>query len=88
MTLRGLSNGDSVANHLNVFNALVRQFVTIDVSMSKEDHCVTLLCGFLDSWDNMVSTIVGFFHEFLGPCCMRKQEEYPPKETLKMKLSS
>jgi hypothetical protein len=27
------------------------------VKLDEEDHCMTLLCSFLDSWENLVMTI-------------------------------
>jgi hypothetical protein len=46
-----------VTKHLNSFNTLVSQLVFVNITLSKEYKCITLLCYFLDSWDNLVVTI-------------------------------
>ena len=50
-----MEDGDSVTDHLNVFNTLVSQLVHVDIKMEEEDKCITLLCSLLDLWDNLVS---------------------------------
>jgi hypothetical protein len=45
---------DSLTYHLNVFNTLVSQLISVDIKMEEEDKCITLLCSLLDSWDNLV----------------------------------
>ena len=52
-----MEDGDSVTDHLNVFNTLVSQLVSADIKMEEEDKCITLLCSLLDSWDNLVVAI-------------------------------
>ena len=50
-------DGDSVTNHLNVFNTLISQLIFVDINMEEEDKCITLLCSLLESWDNLVVEI-------------------------------
>jgi hypothetical protein len=49
--------GDSVIEHLNGFNTLVSQLVSVNIMIREEDKCITLLCSLSDSWDNLVVTI-------------------------------
>jgi hypothetical protein len=50
-------DGDSVTEHLNAFNTLLSQFGYVNSTIAEEDKCITLLCSFLDSWDNLVIAI-------------------------------
>jgi hypothetical protein len=48
---------NSVTEHLNAFNTLVSQLVSINITIAKEDKCIILLCSFPDSCDNLVVAI-------------------------------
>ena len=52
-----MKDGDSVIEHLNVFNTVVSQLSSIDIKISDEDKCISLLCSLLDSWDSLVIAI-------------------------------
>jgi hypothetical protein len=52
-----MEDGDFVTENLNAFNNLVSQIVFVNITIAKEDKCITLLCSFPNSWDNMVVTI-------------------------------
>ena len=52
-----MRDGDSVAEHLNAFNIVVSQLVSIEIKISDEDKCISLLCSLLDSWDSLVVAI-------------------------------
>ena len=52
-----MEDGDFVTDHLNTFNTLVSQLISIDIKMDEEDTCITLLCSLPNSWDNLVVAI-------------------------------
>jgi hypothetical protein len=52
-----MEDGDFVTEHLNVFSTLVSQLVSVNITIAEEDKCITLLCSFTDSWDNLVVAI-------------------------------
>ena len=52
-----MEDGDFVTEHLNSFNTMVIQLATINIMISGEDKCITFLCFFPLSWDNLVVSI-------------------------------
>jgi hypothetical protein len=52
-----MRDGDSMAEHLNAFNTMVSQLVSVEIKISDEDKCIILLCSLLDSWDSLFVAI-------------------------------
>jgi hypothetical protein len=52
-----MRDGDSVVEHLNAFNIVVSQLVSVEIKISDEDKCIGLLCSLPDSWDILVVVI-------------------------------
>jgi hypothetical protein len=52
-----MRDADSVAEHLNAFNTMVSQLVSVEIKISDEDKCISLLPSLPDSWDSLIVAI-------------------------------
>jgi hypothetical protein len=52
-----MSEGSSVNETLNVFNTLIIQLFSVDIKITEEEKCISLLLYFLDSWHSLVMAI-------------------------------
>lgn len=52
-----MNEGDSVSEQLNIFNNLVSQLTFVDIKITIDDKCISLLSSLPDSWDNLVIDI-------------------------------
>ena len=52
-----MNDGDFVTEHLNSFNTMVSQLVSVEIKILDKDKCINLLCPLIDSWDSLVVVI-------------------------------
>ena len=45
-----MKDGYSVTEHLNAFNTVVSQLLSVDIKILDEYECISLLCSLPDSW--------------------------------------
>jgi hypothetical protein len=74
-----MKEGTKIVDHLNVFNTLICQLSSMDVTYEDEDKSVTLLCSLSESWDHLVTSM--WFSSTYMPlimtllwelCCLRR----------------
>ena len=55
--LMRMSNIDLITEQLNALNTIISQLLCVDIKITDEDKCISLLCSLLDSWYNLVMAI-------------------------------
>jgi hypothetical protein len=72
-----MKNGDMAREHLNTFNIVVSQLLSIDINVSNEYKCISLFLSIPDFWDSLVvaigsnSTTLTF--DDVGPSLLSKE---------------
>ena len=52
-----MSEGRSVANHLNEFNTLTSQLISVKVNFDDEIRALLILCSLLERWNSLAMAI-------------------------------
>jgi hypothetical protein len=52
-----MSNGSLVTENLNAFNTILSQLSSVDIKITEQEKCISLLCSFPDSWDRLFMDI-------------------------------
>jgi hypothetical protein len=52
-----ISDGSSVTEHLNAFNIVISQLLSMDIKITKEEKCIRLLFSLTYFWDSLVMAI-------------------------------
>ena len=50
-----MSEGGSVANHINEFNMIISQLRSVDVNYEDENKAMILMSSLPESWDNVAA---------------------------------
>ena len=53
-----MKEGRAVLEHLNFFNKVISELLTIDVKINKEDKALILLSSLPESYDHIVTTML------------------------------
>ena len=53
-----MNEGTTVLEHLNFFNKIISELLTVDVKIDEEDKVLILLCSLLESYDHIITTML------------------------------
>ena len=53
-----MNDSDLVTKHLNAFNIVISQLLSVDIKITEEDKFIDLLCSLSYSWDSLVMAII------------------------------
>jgi len=53
-----MKEGTTVLEHLNFFNKIINELLTVDIKIDKEDKALILLSSLPESYDHIVTTIL------------------------------
>jgi hypothetical protein len=84
-----IKDGDLVSKHLNSFNTVVSQLLSVDINISNEDKCISLLLSLPNSWDSMVvaigsDTTTLFFDDLVSPLLSEEMRHTTRKSKAQM----
>ena len=52
-----MKDGDYVTEHMNAFNTMVSQLLSVEIKILDENKCISLLFSLQDSWDSLIVAI-------------------------------
>ena len=52
-----MNEEDSITNHLNTLNTVTNLLLFVDIKITEEEKCISLLCSLTNSWDILVMAI-------------------------------
>jgi hypothetical protein len=55
-----MSEGGSIANHLNEFNTATNQISSVKVDFHDEVKALLILCSLLETWNGLVMVLINF----------------------------
>jgi hypothetical protein len=55
-----MSEGRSIANHLNEFNTVTNQLSSVKVDFHDEVKALLILCSLLETWNGLVMVLINF----------------------------
>ena len=54
LDLLRMNGGYVVIEHLNGFNNVISNLLFVDIKITEEENCISLLCSLPESWDKLV----------------------------------